>query len=96
MGRFTARLVSQIRKYVVGILAAAITVAFVFFGHNAFVDLELLEYWAYDRLFDLRAARAPTAPIVIVSIDEASFQELNLQWPFPRKLHDGGPDERCG
>ena len=87
MGRFAARLLGQIRKYLVGILAAAITVTLVLFGHNAFVDLELLEYWAYDRLFDLRDERPRAAPIVIVSIDEASFQELNLQWPFPRKLH---------
>ena len=87
MGRFRTRLMAQIRKYLVGILAAAATVALPLFGHNALVDLELLEYWAFDRLFELRGERRPTAPIVIVAIDEATFQELNLQWPFPRKLH---------
>ena len=33
---------------------------------------------------------APTeidSPVVIVGIDEASFAELNLQWPWPRSLH---------
>jgi adenylate cyclase len=87
MGRFGARLTARTRKYLVGILSAAATVALVFFGHNALVDLELLEYWALDRLFEFRGQRPPTAPIVIVAIDEATFQELNLQWPFPRKLH---------
>ncbi|MGH7303729.1 MAG: CHASE2 domain-containing protein, partial [Candidatus Rokuibacteriota bacterium] len=87
MGRLGARLAAQIRKYLVGILAAAATVGLVLFGEGAFVDPELLEYWGFDRLFDLRGERPPTAPIVIVSIDEASFQELDLQWPFPRKLH---------
>jgi adenylate cyclase len=87
MGRFGARLTAQARKYLVGILAAAATVALVLFGHGALVDLELLEYWAFDRLFELRGERRPTAPIVIVAIDEPTFQELNIQWPFPRKLH---------
>ncbi|MGH7340775.1 MAG: CHASE2 domain-containing protein, partial [Candidatus Rokuibacteriota bacterium] len=87
MGRLGARLAAQIRKYLVGILAAAATVGLVLFGEGAFVDPELLEYWGFDRLFDLRGERPPTAPIVIVSIDEASFQELDAQWPFPRKLH---------
>jgi adenylate cyclase len=31
--------------------------------------------------------RSPQAPIVIISIDEDSFDELNLAWPFPRALH---------
>ncbi len=87
MGRLGARLAAQIRKYLVGILAAAATVGLALFGQAAFVDPERLEYWAFDRLFEIRGVRAPTAPIVIVSIDEASFQELNAQWPFPRKWH---------
>jgi adenylate cyclase len=87
MGRLETRLFGQIRKHLVGIAAAAATLALVLFGHSALVDLELLEYWAFDRLFDLRGEIRPTAPIAIVAIDEATFQELNLQWPFPRKLH---------
>ncbi len=87
MGRLGARLAAQIRKYLVGILAAVATVGLALFGQAAFVDPERLEYWAFDRLFEIRGVRAPTAPIVIVSIDEASFQELNAQWPFPRKWH---------
>ena len=37
--------------------------------------------------FHLRGPIPPTSPIVIVSIDEDSFDELNLQWPWPRSLH---------
>jgi len=87
MGRLGARFFGQSRKYLAGIAAAAVTLALVLFGHTALLDVELFEYWALERLFDLRGRRAPTAPIVIVSIDEATFQELALQWPFPRKLH---------
>jgi adenylate cyclase len=82
VGRFAARLVGQIRKYLVGILAAAFTVGLVLFG-----PLEQLELLLFDQLFELRGIRPPTSPIVIVTIDESSFQELNLQWPFPRALH---------
>src|SRR6266508_1032959 len=37
--------------------------------------------------FRLRGPVPPVAPIVIVTIDEDSFDELNLTWPWPRALH---------
>ena len=49
--------------------------------------LEMAELAALDRFFRLRGPRVPTAPIVIVTIDEDSFDELDLAWPFPRALH---------
>jgi adenylate cyclase len=88
MGRLGARLFSQIRKYLVGGAAAAVTVAFVLFG-----QLEWLEYRSLDWLFELRGKLfevsnipAPTSPIVIIEIDEASIRELGA-WPFRRALH---------
>src|SRR5262245_66411605 len=82
MGRLWARLSNQLRPYLVGIAAAAVTLGLTLFG--AAERWELL--W-FDQLFDLRGMRPPTAPIVIVTIDESTFAELNLQWPFPRALH---------
>src|SRR5207253_1695977 len=82
MGRLLARLFGQIRKYLLGIVAAAVTVALVVFG-----PVERWEPLWFDQLFEFRGPRQPTSPIVIVTIDESSFQELNLQWPFPRALH---------
>ena len=49
--------------------------------------LEGVERWAYNVHFDLRGPMKPKTPIVIVSIDEDSFDELVLQWPWPRALH---------
>jgi adenylate cyclase len=49
--------------------------------------LEPLETWWFDRLFELRGSRAPTTPIIIVTIDESSITEMNQQWPFPRARH---------
>ena len=49
--------------------------------------LEGIERWAYNVRFDLRGPMKPKTPIVIVSIDEDSFDELGLQWPWPRAIH---------
>ncbi len=44
-----------------------------------------------DRLFDwLSTTAAPIpedSPIILVGIDESSFRELGLQWPWPREVH---------
>jgi adenylate cyclase len=82
MARVGARLLAQTRKFLCGIGAALFVVALVVGG-----PVEEWEYLWFDRLFELRGVRPPTAPIVIVTIDESSFQELGLQWPFPRALH---------
>jgi len=88
MGRACARLYSQIRKYLVGSAAAAVTLALVLFG-----QLEWLEYRSLDWLFELRGALftrlailPPTSPIVIIEIDESSIRELGA-WPFRRAMH---------
>lgn len=70
------------RKHLAGILAALVTVTLVTFGF-----LDGLEYWSLSQLFERRGERAPVAPIVIVSVDESTFAELNTQWPFPRAMH---------
>src|SRR5262245_14741079 len=49
--------------------------------------LEPLELWSLARFFELRGERPPAAPVVIVSIDESTFAELGIQWPFPRAMH---------
>lgn len=52
-----------------------------------FGAFEGVERWGLNTLFHLRGPLPPQAPIVIVSIDEDSFDELDLQWPWPRALH---------
>jgi len=49
--------------------------------------LEAADQWGYNALFQLRGPQPSKAPVVIISIDEDSFDELNLAWPFPRALH---------
>ncbi len=40
-----------------------------------------------DTMLLMTAAQAPQAPVVVVTIDEATFEELNLMYPFPRSVH---------
>jgi adenylate cyclase len=53
----------------------------------------LLPIWAdlSGRAFDFLSTIAPPAPeasdVVIVAVDEPSFAEIGLQWPWPRDLH---------
>lgn len=65
-----------------GLLGAGLVAGLIVFGF-----LEFLELRALDTMFRLRGPRPPKSPIVIVAIDEDSFDELNLTWPFPRALH---------
>ncbi|HEX2437096.1 MAG TPA: CHASE2 domain-containing protein [Methylomirabilota bacterium] len=79
---FGGRALATLTRYRGGLGAAALAVAVVLLGL-----IEPTEYFALDQFFELRGARSPVAPIVIVSVDESSFVELNTQWPFPRAMH---------
>lgn len=70
------------RSLALGALAAVLVVALSLAG-----VLERPELGLLNRLFEWRGPRPPAAPIVIVAIDEDSFDELDLTWPFPRALH---------
>ncbi len=45
-----------------------------------------LENDSVDMRFDLRKPARP-AGVVVVAIDDKTFSDLGLQWPFPRSLH---------
>src|SRR3972149_3471695 len=48
---------------------------------------ERVERLALNAQFHLRGPVPPRTPLIIIAIDEDSFDELNLQWPWPRALH---------
>lgn len=37
--------------------------------------------------FAIRGSQTPPADLVLVQIDDATFNDLGLQWPFPRSVH---------
>jgi adenylate cyclase len=45
---------------------------------------EIVELKAIDLAFNLRGLQVPSAPIVIVAIDDESIRETGLEWPWPR------------
>ncbi|MFQ5960633.1 MAG: CHASE2 domain-containing protein [Candidatus Methylomirabilales bacterium] len=49
--------------------------------------LSLLELKGLDLLFLLRGPLRPPNEVVVVAIDEPSFAEISVQWPWPRSLH---------
>jgi adenylate cyclase len=73
------------RVFLAGSLAGIAVV--VLATANPFSFFEIAELKALDAQFTLRGPRAPVSPIVVVTIDEDSFDGLNLSWPWPRAMH---------
>ena len=47
----------------------------------------VLEFKTFDVMTALAAPHRTTAPVVVLAIDEPTFQELQQTWPFPRSVH---------
>lgn len=66
----------------------AATLLLTFQALGMFTDIttaiERLEYSMQDTFARLRGAQEPSAEIVIVAIDDFSFNWTGLQWPWPR------------
>jgi CHASE2 domain-containing sensor protein len=73
---------TPIRSIVIGLACGLISAVLTVGG-----IVEVLDLMLYDRILEWRGQRRPAAPIVIVTVDESSFAELNVQWPFPRAMH---------
>ncbi|MGH2992318.1 MAG: CHASE2 domain-containing protein [Solirubrobacterales bacterium] len=75
------------RASVVGLLVAGATgvaIGLATYATNAFDRLELD---SVDTRFAIRGAESAPADIVVVEIDDVTFNELQERWPFPRSLH---------
>ena len=64
------------RALVLGVITLLILapLSFTTFGH-------LLEHYVLDFLYARRAPQPPPPNLLIVGIDEPSFQDLGLPWP---------------
>jgi adenylate cyclase len=49
--------------------------------------LRALELQSVDARFSVRGAQERPEEIVVVGVDDTTFNELGVQWPFPRSLH---------
>src|SRR5205823_11896994 len=66
----------------VGLLATGLTL--VAYGFHLLRPLELQ---SVDARFALRGAEPPPPDVVVVDIDDRTFDELRIQWPYPRSRH---------
>ena len=71
-----------IRPLIIG--ASLIILVLLSYGRGL---LDIPELKSLDFRFQIRGPIASKVPIVLVSIDQDSFDELNLPWPWPRTLH---------
>lgn len=68
-------------------VAVALLAAAVGLGAWAAGPLDELELDTVDARFAVRGEQPPPEGIVLVLVDDVSFDELGEQWPFPRSLH---------
>jgi adenylate cyclase len=80
----------KVQKLALGLGAMALAVALVWlvslgrtWNTAEFRTFDLFTSWSVNQPTD----STEHLPIVIVAIDEASFEELDMAWPFPRSLH---------
>lgn len=71
-----------IRHLVIGLVCGLATLLFSLMPIAEFIELR-----GYDFLHIFRKYSSPPADVVIVAVDEPSFAELRLQWPWPRRIH---------
>ncbi len=48
---------------------------------------DIWDRFTYDNMFRMRGEQISPEDIIVVAIDEPSFDEINQQWPWPRGLH---------
>jgi adenylate cyclase len=66
----------------IGLTAAAL--AILAYGLDAFERLELA---TVDTRFSMRGEQSPPKDVVVVGVDDDTFSETGLRWPFPRDVH---------
>jgi adenylate cyclase len=54
---------------------------------EAFASTTVLEDKSIDARFEIRGKRKPPGDLVVVGIDDATFQDLQQRWPFRRSYH---------
>lgn len=65
----------------------------VFLFSLLFPFLDTLEGKFIDLRFALRGSQRPFEEVVLVAIDDPSFREMNIRWPWPREIIARGIDK---
>jgi adenylate cyclase len=68
-------------------LAAGVAAAGVMLGLYALDALKSLELRSVDTRFSVRGTQKQPDDLAVVAIDTKTFNDLKVQWPFPRRYH---------
>src|ERR671925_298857 len=79
---------STILFAVVAVASAAIAIVLYATDTLRGLDLDTV-----DARFSIKGAEDPPDDLVIVKIDDTTFDDLDLRWPFPRSVHAKVIDE---
>jgi len=69
------------------LLAAALVIVGGVVALEATHALQRLEYATVNKRFDIRGRQKPPSDVVVVAIDDKTFEELDVRWPFRRSYH---------
>jgi adenylate cyclase len=75
------------RPGVVAFAAVAAIAAAIGIGCYAASLLHGLELGSIDTRFSVRGDQEVPPQVAVVGIDDNTFSELDLRWPFPRRFH---------
>ena len=75
---------ARLRAAVVVAGIVALVLVWLVSGTRAWLGIE---YKVFDLFTSATATRKVDVPVVILAIDEPTFAQLQIQWPFPRRLH---------
>ena len=69
------------------LLASAVVVVGAALALDLTHALQRLEYTSVNERFNIRGQQKPASDVVVVGIDDKTFDELNVRFPFRRKYH---------
>ncbi len=76
------------RKPALKLMLLSVTAAWILCVGALFTPLcQPMELKIFDLLTVFTAPKKSTLPITIIGIDEASFTQLGVRWPWPRTMH---------
>ncbi len=71
------------RMFLLGVAVGVAALAILGYATNALNSLDLS---TVNARFSIRGTQQPPKDIVLVEIDETTFDKLQFQWPFPRRV----------
>ena len=74
------------RREVALLIVALLSAALVLIAYGTHL-MRSLELHSVDARFAVRGTQAQPRDIVFVKVDDRTFSQLGVQWPFPRSLH---------